>query len=104
MSPSFSVANAVGFCTKSTAPASRAARTCSPDSAAMLMMTIGMGCLPICACTNETPSITGMLRSHVITSGASSFASSSPSCPSRAMPTTWMNGLRDSICDTTLRT
>ena len=39
----FSVASAVGFCTKSTAPASSAFSTCSLDSAEMLTTTIGMG-------------------------------------------------------------
>ncbi len=39
-----------------------------------------------------------------MTSGSISSASSSASRPSRAVPTTSTNGLRDSICVTTLRT
>ena len=48
ISSSRSVASAVGFCTKSTAPASSAASTCSPDSLATLTMTIGTGRRAIC--------------------------------------------------------
>ena len=98
------MASAVGFCTKSMAPASSAASTCSPASAAMLMITIGTGRRAICARTNATPSITGMFRSQVTTSGRRVSTSSSASPPSRAVPTTSMNGLRSSICDTTFRT
>src|SRR6185436_1910429 len=104
MSISRSVASAVGFCTKSIAPASSAASTCSPDSAAMLMMMMGMGRRAICARTKDTPSITGMFRSEVTTSGRSSCTRPSASSPSRAVPTTSTKGLRPSICDTTLRT
>ena len=43
MSISFSVASAVGFWTKSKAPASSAASTCAPCSAAMLMRTMAIG-------------------------------------------------------------
>ena len=43
MSSILSVASAVGFCTKSTAPASSALSTRSLDSAAMLTTTIGSG-------------------------------------------------------------
>src|SRR5579884_1170843 len=45
-----------------------------------------------------------MLRSSVITSGRSCSTSSKASSPSRAAPTTSRNGLRESICRTTLRT
>jgi hypothetical protein len=51
-----------------------------------------------------TPSSSGMIRSQVMTSGRSSAAISSASLPSRAAPTTSMNGLRDNICRITLRT
>ena len=68
------------------------------------MMTIGTGRRAICSRTNPTPSMLGMIRSQVTTSGFSSATSSSASTPSRAVPTTSMNGLRDSICLTTLRT
>ena len=54
--------------------------------------------------TKATPSIAGMFRSQVTTSGLSSAIISSASAPSRAVPTTSMNGLRESICLTTLRT
>ena len=99
-----SLASAVGFCRKSIAPASSADSTCSPAPLTTLMMTIGIGRRAICARTNATPSISGMLRSHVMTSGRISSATSSASRPSRAVATTSRNGLRDSICVTTLRT
>ena len=104
MSSSLSVASAVGFCTKSMAPASRAASTASPAWLATLMMMIGTGRRAICARTKSVPSICGMFRSQVTTSGFSSATCSSASTPSRAVPTTSMNGLRSSICLTTLRT
>ena len=104
MSISFSVASAVGFWTKSMAPASSAASTCAPCSAAMLMRTMAIGRRAICVRTKVRPSITGMFRSQVTTSGRSSSTRSSASAPSRAVPTTSMNGLRDSIWATTLRT
>jgi hypothetical protein len=70
----------------------------------MLTSTIGTARRDICACTNATPSIPGMLRSQVITSGRSASAISSASSPSREVPTTSRNGLRDSIWLTILRT
>jgi hypothetical protein len=99
-----SLASAVGFCTKSIAPASSAASTSSPARLAMLMMTIGIARRDICSCTKRTPPISGMFRSQVMTSGVSSRASSSASRPSRAVATTSTNGLRDSICVTIFRT
>ena len=68
------------------------------------MMTIGTGRRAICCRTKATPSISGMFKSQVMTSGFSSGASSSASCPSRAVPTTSTNGLRVSICVIILRT
>ena len=58
-SNTFSVASAVGFCTKSIAPASRPLSTRSLDSPAMLTITIGTGRIAICRRMNSTPSITG---------------------------------------------
>jgi hypothetical protein len=97
-------ASAVGFCTTSTAPASSARMTCSPVSLAALSRTTGTGRRAIWRRRKSSPSSCGMLRSSVTTSGRSCSTSSSASAPSRAAPTTSRNGLRESICRTTLRT
>jgi hypothetical protein len=104
MSSSFSVARAVGFWMKSIAPASSAASTRSPASLAMLMTTIGTGRRRICSAMKATPSMPGMIRSVVTTSGCSRSTISSASVPSRAVPTTSMFASDDSIWLTTFRT
>ena len=97
-------ARAVGFWMKSTAPASRALNTSSPASLATLRITMGRGRRAICSTTNASPSMFGIIRSHVTTSGFSASTCSSASRPSRAVPTTSTDGLRDNICVTTFRT
>ena len=52
----------------------------APTSLAMLTRTIGTGWRAICCRTNSTPSIPGMLKSQVTTSGFSSATRSSASC------------------------
>src|SRR3954467_6758625 len=98
------LARAVGFWTKSTAPASMASRTISASAEEALRRRMGIGVRDICWRTNSTPPRRGMVRSQVMTSGFSSAVISRASTPSRAMPTTSMKGLRESISRTTLRT
>jgi hypothetical protein len=69
----------------------------------MLTMTIGNRRRDICRWMKPTPSVPGMIRSQVTTSGLSCSTSSSASSLSRAVPTTSSVGLRDSISFTTLR-
>jgi hypothetical protein len=61
-----------------------------------LITTMGTARLAIWALTNATPSISGMTRSHVTTSGSSSSTITRASTPLRAVPTTSRKGLRDS--------
>ena len=98
------MASAVGFWTKSTAPASSAVRTSSPDSLATLTMTIGHR--PPRHLLADEPDAVEVRHDQVAGDdvGLELATSSSASRPSRAVPTTSMNGLRDSICVTTLRT
>ena len=65
---------------------------------------MGIGFRFICLCTKPTPSNSGMVKSQVTTSGFSSSTICSASSPFRAMPTTSMYGLRESISFTTFLT
>ena len=85
-------------------PGVHARMTCSPLSLAALSRTTGTGRRAICRRRKSSPSISGMFRSRVTTSGRSCSTNSSASAPSRAAPTTSRKGLRQSICRTTLRT
>ena len=69
----------------------------------MLTITIGTGRTAIWRLMNATPSVPGMIKSHVTTSGRSRSTISSASSPSLAAPTTSIDGCRDSISLTTLR-
>ena len=80
-----------GLATKSSAPSSSALKTfsfCEYDDTTMT----GVGCLPIRMRRKVKPSIRGISRSSVMTSGLSSVTRRSASSPSPALPTTSTSG------------
>ncbi len=76
-----------GFSKKSTAPSSRALKT-MPASDLELIITTGVGLLFISHLKNVNPSISGISRSRVITSGELSETALIASSPLRAVLTT----------------
>ncbi len=85
-----------GFGIKSTAPSSIALNTLS-ESAFELITMVGVGFVLMRILRNVKPSMRGISRSSVTTSGARSFSFFRPSSPSVAVPITLMVRFDSSI-------